>query len=288
MFPPFQEIRSSTCAWRRADLAAEGICDYLEHTNDAAILQERVPYTDDQTFEQTHARETLLEHSDRLLRKMREEFLPGLALPRFGEGDWDDSLQPADPLLRERMVSSWTAELMYQTLRRYGAASNISPTRSSAVAADSLAADIARDFHSHLMPDGIVAGFAVFDGQPARPVEYLLHPSDKRTGLHYRLIPITRGIISGMFSAEQANRHLDVVREHLLFPDGARLMDRPTNYRGGIERTFRRSESAAFFGREVGLQYVHAHLRYAEALAMMGRADEFWAGVARRQSDRRH
>jgi cellobiose phosphorylase len=87
---------------------------------------------------------------------------------------------------------------------------------------------------------------------------------------------MTRGILSGIFSAEQANHHLDLIHKHLLFPDGARLMDRPTTYHGGEEQVFRRSESAAFFGREIGLQYVHAHLRYAEALAMMGRADELW------------
>jgi cellobiose phosphorylase len=56
-------------------------------------------------------------------------------------------------------------------------------------------------------------------------------------------------------------------------------MDRPTRYDGGRETIFRRSESSAFFGREIGLQYVHAHLRYAEALAMMGRADELWRAL---------
>ena len=56
-------------------------------------------------------------------------------------------------------------------------------------------------------------------------------------------------------------------------------MDRPTEYAAAARRTFRRSESAAFFGREIGLQYVHAHLRYAEALAMMGRADELWRAL---------
>ncbi|WP_217617394.1 hypothetical protein, partial [Cellulomonas sp. GbtcB1] len=30
---------------------------------------------------------------------------------------------------------------------------------------------------------------------------------------------------------------------------------------------------AAFFGREVGLMYAHAHIRWAEALAALGRAD---------------
>ena len=53
-------------------------------------------------------------------------------------------------------------------------------------------------------------------------------------------------------------------------------MDRPVTYRGGPERIFRRAESAANFGREIGLMYVHAHLRYAEAMAMLGEADALW------------
>ena len=47
-------------------------------------------------------------------------------------------------------------------------------------------------------------------------------------------------------------------------------MDQPAPYNGGIETFFKRAESAANFGREIGLQYVHAHIRYAEALAMLG------------------
>ena len=53
-------------------------------------------------------------------------------------------------------------------------------------------------------------------------------------------------------------------------------MDKPVAYHGGTERVFRRAESAAFFGREIGLMYVHAHLRYGEAMAMLGEADALW------------
>ena len=34
--------------------------------------------------------------------------------------------------------------------------------------------------------------------------------------------------------------------------------------------TFQRAEASTFWGREIGLMYVHAHLRYAEALARVG------------------
>ena len=51
-------------------------------------------------------------------------------------------------------------------------------------------------------------------------------------------------------------------------------------YRGGVETLFRRAESAAFFGREIGLMYVHAHLRHCEALAMLGDGDGLWHSLA--------
>ena len=56
-------------------------------------------------------------------------------------------------------------------------------------------------------------------------------------------------------------------------------MDRPVAYRGGPEQIFRRAESAAFFGREIGLMYVHAHLRYGEAMAVLGEADALWEAL---------
>ena len=134
------------------------------------------------------------------------------------------------------------------------------------------------DFNRHLVRDGTVAGYAIFDKGLAEP-ELLLHPSDTRTGLRYSLLPMTRSIIGGLFTDEQARHHLRLIREHLLFPDGARLMDRPVAYRGGPEQVFRRAESAAFFGREIGLMYVHAHLRYGEAMAVLGEAEALWEAL---------
>jgi 1,2-beta-oligoglucan phosphorylase len=53
------------------------------------------------------------------------------------------------------------------------------------------------------------------------------------------------------------------------------LMDRPLRYRGGPQAIFQRAESSTYFGREIGLMYVHEHLRYAEAQARMGKPDAF-------------
>jgi cellobiose phosphorylase len=107
----------------------------------------------------------------------------------------------------------------------------------------------------------------------------MLHPRDRKTGVKYRLLPMTRGIISGLFTPEQVKDHLSVIRRHLLFPDGVRLMDRPLPYRGGVEKYFKRAESAANFGREISLQYVHAHIRYIEAMAVLGEAEALYEGL---------
>ncbi len=50
MLPPFQEIQSSTCHGDIAIWPLKALCDYLEHTGDADILQHRLPYTDDETL----------------------------------------------------------------------------------------------------------------------------------------------------------------------------------------------------------------------------------------------
>jgi cellobiose phosphorylase len=90
---------------------------------------------------------------------------------------------------------------------------------------------------------------------------------------------MNRSIIAGLFTTEQAQHHLRLIRSHLLFPDGARLMDRPVAYHGGPEEVFRRAESSSFFGREIGLMYVHAHLRYGEAMAALGEAEALWEAL---------
>jgi 1,2-beta-oligoglucan phosphorylase len=274
MFAPFQQIQSNTSHGDVVIWPLKALCDYLEHSDDGGFLRQELPYTDEETFERVGPSETILKHADRLIERIRQMCLPGLALLRYGEGDWDDSLQPASKDLAENMVSSWTVELLYQTLRRYSAALEHFGESERAESIAGFAADVHADFQRFLIADGVVAGFAVFGSQPPVVDHYILHPRDHKTGLRYRLISMTRGILSGIFTDEQAHTHLDLVKKHLLYPDGARLLDRPTTYRGGRETIFRRSESAAFFGREIGLQYVHAHLRYAEVLAVMGQADE--------------
>ncbi len=249
--------------------------DYLEATDDLAFLDEIVAWRDDDTLAATPREDTIAAHVDKLLATVRARFIPGTHLIRYGEGDWNDSLQPADPRLRDTMVSSWTVALLYQQLARYADMLRRSRRDGEADVLRELAAAIRADFNRFLVRDGTVAGYGLFQSGCDAP-ELLLHPSDVRTGLRYSLLPMTRGILAGLFTPEQAQHHLRIIREHLLFPDGARLIDRPVAYHGGLERIFRRAESAAFFGREIGLMYVHAHLRYAEAMAVLGEADALW------------
>ncbi len=56
-------------------------------------------------------------------------------------------------------------------------------------------------------------------------------------------------------------------------------MNRPATYAGGVSTNFKRAEQAANFGREIGLQYVHAHIRFTEAMAKLGREEETWQAL---------
>jgi cellobiose phosphorylase len=254
----------------------KALCDYLEATGDFAMLDLAVPYTRKTAgFVFTDAATPIFEHVEKLIGRLSGQCLPGTRLPCYGEGDWDDTLQPARPEWRERMASSWTVALWYQTLRRYQRVCARAGRPEAAGRLDRLAAELGDDFQRRLVIDGVVAGFYLH-GDPPRG---LLHPRDETTGIRYRLLPMTRAILGELFTPDQADRHLGLIREHLLHPDGVRLMDRPATYRGGIERHFKRADTAACFGREIGLQYVHAHLRYLEALAHAGRPDELARGL---------
>ena len=276
MFDRFHEVQAPGSHADIIHWPIKALCDYMEATGDLAILDEQVPYTDDDTLEVTPEREPLLAHVARQVDRIEHDCIPGTALPVFAGGDWEDTLQPADPAMAHCLVSPWTVELAFQTLGRLRVASERAGQAALAERLARLCDRLRAGFNEHLLPDGIVAGLAHFtpDG-----VKVLLHPRDRTTGVHYRLLPMTRGIISGMFTPEQAARHADLVGRHLLFPDGVRLQDRPMPYHGGTSRIFRRAETAASFGREIGLQYVHAHLRYVEAMAVLGRGTEAFEGL---------
>jgi 1,2-beta-oligoglucan phosphorylase len=97
--------------------------------------------------------------------------------------------------------------------------------------------------------------------------------------MQYRLLPMTRSIISELFSPQQVQDHVRLIEAHLTFADGVRLMNKPVPYKGGVRVFFRRAEEAANFGREIGLQYVHAHIRYIEAMCKIGLASKAYEAI---------
>ncbi|HEX2755554.1 MAG TPA: hypothetical protein VHM48_08830 [Candidatus Limnocylindrales bacterium] len=282
MFDRYRDVRAPDSHADIIHWPIKALCDYVEATGDHSILDEHVAYCDDPPLATTAQNgtatepETIFAHTERQIAVIERDCIPGTALVVFAGGDWEDTLQPVDPDIAGRLVSAWTVELAYQTLDRYRTVCERAGKRRMADRLADLCARMRDDFQRHLLPDGIVAGLAEFG--PDR-IDYLLHPRDRTTGVAYRLLPMTRGIISGMFTADQASRHAALIERHLMFPDGARLMDRPMDYHGGPSRIFKRAESAANFGREVGLQYVHAHIRYIETMARLGRPDEAFRGL---------
>lgn len=271
------------------------LADYLLASGDATLLAEPLPYHG------APDRRPLSEHVARALAVVRGRTIAGTELAAYGHGDWNDALQPADPAMREHLCSAWTVTLHHRMLRSLAAALRhldagqhrvagpsgpsgpaipsvpaipaIPPTplADQAGTLEAWADAVLADFQRLLVVDGVVTGYASFEQGVA--VDYLLHPRDLRTGIHYSALPMVHAILDGLFSPTQAAAHADLIERELLGPDGLRLFDRPLRYRGGPMTLFQRGESASYFGREIGLMYMHAHLRWAEALAELGRAD---------------
>ena len=279
MHPPFrfnQQAHShgDVCFW-----PVKALCDYAEASNDLAFLASAVGYTDPEKFVAAGPAETLWAHCDRVVAQCEARFLPGTALVNYGDGDWDDTLQPADPAMRTRMVSAWTVGLAFHTFRLLEGVCRRAGETARAARLAALLARMRTDFAAHLMPGGVVAGFLVTE--PDGRVRPLLHPQDELTGIHYRLLPMTRSVLAELFTPAEAQCHLQLIDTELSFPDGVRLMNRPSTYQGGCERFFKRADTAANVGREIGLHYVHANLRYIAALAKVGEAGKLWAELQR-------
>lgn len=274
MFPPFHAIQQThshgdVCFW-----PVKALCDYVEATGDFDFLDELVGYTEVETFRPEGREEDLWTHCDRVLRHVETRFVTGTALVNYGDGDWDDTLQPADPALRTRMVSAWTVALAFHVFRQFAEVCRRAGEDFRAARIDALLARMRKDFAERLMPGGTTAGFLVVEADGS--ARALLHPTDTTTGIRHRLLPMTRSILAELFTLDEAKHHLELIERELRFPDGVRLMSEPATYAGGVEKLFKRAETAANVGREIGLQYVHAHLRYAEALAKVGDADRLW------------
>jgi 1,2-beta-oligoglucan phosphorylase len=280
MLEPYSVIQSKESHGDIIVWPLKALCDYVEATGDFAFLDEPIAWRREDNFDKTARADPVTGHVDKLMETVRARFIPGTNLIRYGNGDWNDSLQPVNPTKHDWMTSAWTVVLLYEQLRRYaGILRQAKRAPKEAKELDALATAIRKDFNAHLIRDGIVAGYGVFRPEGGEP-ELLLHPSETKSGLKFSLLPMTQSMIGGMFTQAQARKHLSLIRKHLLFSDGARLMDRPIAYHGGPETFFRRAESAAFFGREIGLMYTHSHLRYGEAMSDIGEFAALWRALA--------
>jgi len=249
------------------------LAQYLLATGDAGVLEERLPFFDARGPE-AGEQATIWEHARRALALIERRVIPGTALAAYGHGDWNDSLQPADPAMRERLCSAWTVTLNFQVLVTLARALRSIGRAHDAAALETRSEAIRRDFQRLLVIDGVLTGYALFD--EGGGVRYLLHPRDRSTGVQYSSLAMIHAILEDLLTPVQIRDHLRLIDEHLHAPDGVRLFDRPMPYRGGPQHLFQRAESASYFGREIGLMYMHAHLRYAQALAHLGQAQPFF------------
>jgi cellobiose phosphorylase len=243
--------------------------EYLAATGDVALLEEELPFLE----AEGEGPAPVTEHLRRVLDHLDAHHVAGTVLPAYAHGDWDDTLQPADDSLRETMASTWTTALLAGAARDLAAQFTGSGTPTSGAVAElrdrfaRIGEELTAEVTGPLLTDGLMPGFVRVDDGARVP---LIHPRDESSGLHHRLISLTQPVQSGLLDAEAAGTQIDAVRSHLLYGDGAHLMDHPVAWHEGIATMFKRAEQSAFFGREVGLMYTHAHLRWAETLAALG------------------
>ncbi len=245
---------------------------YLLSTADYSILDELVFYTDIEKSEFTNEKDTVLNHVLYQINVIKNNFIPKTHLSCYGGGDWDDTLQPANKELTKSMVSGWTVALTFEALTLF---SQSIKTYQKEISdnLEQLANAIKQDFNDFVIKDHVPAGFLLFDKDE---IKYMLHPRDNESNIKYRLLPLNRGIIGELFTSEQTEDYCKIIDQYLKYPDGIRLMDAPVKYNGGINTFFTRAETASNFGREIGLQYVHASIRYIEAMAKIGKFEEVW------------
>ena len=248
---------------------------YLEQTKDLSILDEMVVYTDINNSEFTAEKYSILDHVKNEVENIVKSFIDDTNLSCYGGGDWDDTLQPANKTYASRMVSGWTTSLTYEALMILSR-ELLCYNEQLANEYLELANKIKEDYNKYVFCDGVPAGFLHFTDNG---IERIIHPTDNKTNMKYRLLPMNRGIISELFTEEQKETSLEIINKYLKHPDGVRLMDKTVPYHGGDNTYFTRAETAANFGREIGLQYCHAHIRYCEALAKVGLDNELYSGL---------
>lgn len=248
---------------------------YLKTTGDYSILDEKIAYTKKEDFSYTTTKETLLEHIKKEVKYIVNTFIEGTSLPCYGEGDWNDSMQPANKALRSSMVSGWTSILAFETFTMFANEIKTIDSEYSEYLSN-ISMNIKEDYNKYIIKDGVPAGFGLYKNGEFR---HIIHPTDTETKIKYRLLCINRGIISEMYTAEQAKNLYNIAINNLYREDGAILFSDCVTYRGGENTYFQRAEQSSNVGREIGLHYVHAHLRFIEALNKLGKVDKVWEAI---------
>ncbi len=249
------------------------ISEYVKITGDKTIFDEKVCYRSFPNCSITNE-ESIYEHIKRAIKSIKGRFLNGTYLISYEGGDWDDTLQPVNNLLKERLVSTWTMALAYKCIK------NLSEVIINNIFSNELveiSEGIKRDFLKYAIKDNVISGFIYLNEE--NQIEYIIHPNDNKTKINYRLLPLIRSIISEMVEKDQAYKNEDIIEKYLTFEDGVRLMDKTPTYNGGVSKIFRRAEEASNVGREISLQYVHAHIRFIEAMCKLGRSEKVWSSL---------
>lgn len=251
----------------------KALSEYVLNTGDDSIFSEEIVYRSFPSCDITH-KESILNHVKRAVRSIEGRFIKDSYLISYAGGDWDDTLQPINENFKERLVSTWTMALSYETLKDLY---NVIPDNDFKENIRKMYIGIRECFLKYAIKDDVVSGFLYFNEDDE--IEYLLHPFDKITGINYRLLPLTRSIISEIIDLEQAMINEKIIDDHLTFNDGVRLMNNTPRYNGGIPEIFKRAEQASNVGREISLQYVHAHIRFIESMCKLGREEKVWESL---------
>ncbi|MGD8970970.1 MAG: hypothetical protein PVG01_06150, partial [Desulfobacterales bacterium] len=137
------------------------LAQYLVAAEDGTLLDEIVPFFHPEG-ENRAEKATFWHHVKRALAVIGNRVIPGYKLAAYGNGDWNDSMQPADPTMRERLCSAWTVTLHYQTLNTLAKAFKRLGRNDQASQFAAAARDVHDQFQRHLLRDGTVTGFAYF------------------------------------------------------------------------------------------------------------------------------
>ena len=274
MFDEYKNIQAGDSHGDIIVWPIKALAQYIEKTNDTSILDEVVPYFDFHRGEYSDRNETIFEHLLNEIRTIENSYVDGTHLPSYGGGDWDDTLQPKNHEQTKTMVSGWTVSLLLDGLKTLF--EQLEGSKYDLEYLNKIYKEINDDFYKVLVKDGVISGFIYLHDNK---IDYMLHPSDTMTSIKYRLLPLTRSMIGELIDQKTVNNYLGIIDKYLMHADGVRLMSSAIKYRGGENTLFMRAETSSCFGREIGLNYIHAHIRYIEAMAHIGNAERAKDGI---------